>query len=515
VADRRLPCSVKDDGGALRHGELLIARAWRPDLEINPDASFTVVLLQQPPAPDDLTLSMHNVVVCTPAAPIRLPSAVREAPAVSYAGAAPPVPLRLSPTAIEAYGAGRLIALHPLAVTPQEIFRRGETTLSLETLIRALDGARESARRYWEEADRVLAWPDEPAHASHPDRVRSRLRALLERAAASNALPNGAAERLRRIVDGEPPARVVASPAALAEEIASVRCLLDDQRSAEQLAAMQSYLEQAAAGDAHAELAVERAFVREQLSFVTLLHERHRFESLRATFETFRQEYAGAYARHHAAYWQAIARVRASLDDAQAAARALARLNSLRGLGRPVGQPALAAYERLRDMTACAGEALKASLREQPRCPECGITLEDAAPVQETTRALRDLHGALATQQSRLASEAVRRILARGGERLDLFLQIVQASDTAGLAQVLDDELLVFLRDLLAEPVVPTPEALDLFEQLARAYPVIDEAQVDAVIHTLRQLLTEAIATRRAADPSQPSAFRFASPPPS
>jgi hypothetical protein len=370
----------------------------------------------------------------------------------------------------------------------------------------------EASQRYWDEANRVLAWPDEPAHVPHPDRVRSRLRALLERAAA---LPGETAERLRRIVEGEQPARVVASPAALAEEIASVRCLLDDHRSAEQLAAMQSYLAQAVADDANGELAADRAFVREQLSFVTLLHEPHRFESLRATFETFRQEYAGAYARHHAAYGQTLARVRASLDDAQASARALARLNSLRGLGRPVGQPTLAAYERLRGMTACAAEALEASLREGPRCPECGITLEDAAPVKETTRVLRDLHGALATQQSRLASEAVRRILARGGERLDLFLQIVQASDTAGLAQVLDDELLAFLRDLLAEPVVPTPEALDLFEQLARAYPVIDEAQVDAVVHTLRQLLTEAIAARRAADPAAQAAFRFASLPPS
>jgi hypothetical protein len=344
--------------------------------------------------------------------------------------------------------------------------------------------------------------------------VRSRLRALLERA-ASGSVTGETAERLQRIVEGELPARVVASPAALAEEIASVRCLLDDRRSAELLAAMQLYLEQAVAGDANAELAVERAFVREQLSFVTLLLERHRFDSLRATFETFRQEYADVYARHHAAYRQAIARARTSLDDAQASARALARLNSLRPLGRPVGQATLAAYERLRGTTVCAAEALEAALREQPRCPECGVTLEDAAPVKETARVIRDLHGALATQQSRLASEAVRRILGRGGERLDLFLQIVQASDTAGLTQVLDDELLVFLRDLLAEPVVPTPEALDLFEQLARAYPVIDEAQVDAVVHTLRQLLTEAIAARRAADPAEQAAFRFASLPPS
>jgi hypothetical protein len=140
--------------------------------------------------------------------------------------------------------------------------------------------------------------------------------------------------------------------------------------------------------------------------------------------------------------------------------------------------------------------------------------MEDGVPSEEAEEVLRRLHAALAGQQARLASEAVRRILARGGERLDQFLQIVQASDLAGLAQVLDDELLAFLRELLSQPVSPTPEALDLFEELARAYPVVSEEQVDAVVHTLRQLLSEQLASQRAADPSRAAAFRLASTPP-
>ena len=49
-----------------------------------------------------------------------------------------------------------------------------------------------------------------------------------------------------------------------------------------------------------------------------------------------------------------------------------------------------------------------------------------------------------------LSSEAVRQILAaEKGERLERFLQVVQASDLTGLANVLDDELLAFLRELL------------------------------------------------------------------
>ena len=79
----------------------------------------------------------------------------------------------------------------------------------------------------------------------------------------------------------------------------------------------------------------------------------------------------------------------------------------------------------------------------------------------------------------------------------------------------LDDELLAFLGELLAQPVSPTPEALDLFEHLARAYPIVSEEQVEAVIETLRQLLTEQLASQRASDPSRPAAFHLASVPPS
>ena len=40
------------------------------------------------------------------------------------------------------------------------------------------------------------------------------------------------------------------------------------------------------------------------------------------------------------------------------------------------------------------------------------------------------------------------------------------------------------------------------------------EEQVEAVIGTLRQLLTEKLAVQRAADPARPTTFRLASAPP-
>jgi len=365
----------------------------------------------------------------------------------------------------------------------------------------------------------VLSWPHPPAQVRRTERVHARLRAELEKvlSLASDTLGAQALERLHKISADAPPDTVAPSPGTLAEDVAFLRSLTEQPEAALELAAMRAYLDGAPPGRDNADLAADHAFTREQLSFLTLLEQPHQLDSLRATFEMFRAGYIDAYVKYHHAFWKDAARLRAALDGALSAAQALARLNTLRALGPPLGEAALAAYERLtQQRSACSARGLAAALRERPACTECNLTLEDSPPSEETDQVLRGLQTALHRQQARLASEAVRRILARGGERLEQFLQVVQASDLAGLSQVLDDDLVSFLRELLSEPVAPTPEALGVFDALVRAYPVVSEEQIDALLDMLRQLLLEQLAARRTAEPAEEPAFRLASlPPPS
>ncbi len=516
MADRRLPFTVQDAEGVPRQGEVLIVRTWRPDLEPSPGAAFTIVLAQQPLTPNSPPPGASNVIVCAPASPVRLPAAVAEA-AVAYgapdAPAAPP--LRLSRGTLDAFAGGTLLAAYPLSVTMQEAF--GGPEARLDSLAQELLAAARRTEQYWHALDTILSWPRPRARLSQPERLRARLRDALDRAAPiPRGAPGGdAIVRLRELAAGAAPEGLAPSPAALAEDVAFIRCLRDRQQAAEQLAAMRAYLDGAQSGHQMRALLVDHAATREQLSFVTLLSEPHRLDGMRAAFETFRSDFARAYVDHHERYWRAFARLRTALDETALTAQALARLNTLRALGQPVGQAALDAYERLtRRRSACSAQDLASTLRDRSICPDCNITMEDGIPTEEVEDVLRRLQAALARQQARLASEAVRRILARGDERLEQFLQIVQASDLTGLAQVLDDDLLVFLQELLSQPVAPTPEALDLFEELARAYPTVSEEQVDAVIDTLRRLLTEQLASQRAADPSRAAAFRLAAEPP-
>ena len=517
MADRRLPFTVTDDQEVPREGEVVIVRDWHPDMELSPGAAFTIVLAQRPLPAGSPPPSTPNVVVCGPASPIRLPAVVAEAAVTYEAGGAPAAaPLRLSRQALAAYAGGTLLANQPLSIQPGDVFGERLRQPQLELLGRDLLTAVRRVEACWRTLDEILSWPRAPGRVVRPDQLRARLSATLERIppATHTALTDAPVVRLREIAAGARP-DAVSSPAELKEDVALIRCLTERPEEVAELAAMGAYLDAARPGAQMHELLVDQAVTRERISFAVLLAEPQEMASMRAIFELFQSDFAEAYTDHHRRHWRAYARLSAMLDEGALTAQALARLNTLAALGRPVGRAALGAYERMTGgRRACPAPELASALREQPACPDCGITMENGAPSEETGEVLRRLHTALARQQARLAGEAVRQILARGGERIDQFLQIVQASDPAGLAQVLDDKLLAFLQELLSQPVSPTPEALALFQELARTYPIVSEEQVEAVIGTLRQLLNEKLAVQRAADPARPTTFRLASAPP-
>jgi hypothetical protein len=299
-------------------------------------------------------------------------------------------------------------------------------------------------------------------------------------------------------------------PMALAEDVFLARCLLRDAPGALEVAAMRDFLARAVVPERLSELAMDRTVSLEQISFATLWAEPHRLDSMRATFEYFRGRFRAALLAHHAGYWRDMRRLHLSLEDSEATARALARLNTLQQLGRPLGEDALAQHGRLQAAVQDCPlvERLEQALGTATSCPACGLTLADQPPSAEADAVLRRLSRALSQQMTRLSSEAVHRILARArGERIEQFLQVVQASDLAGLASVLDDELLEFLRDLLAgEPTTAAPPVL---ERLRRAFPVVSEGEVEAATEVFRRLLQQAISEQRRARPDRRPVVRL------
>jgi hypothetical protein len=116
---------------------------------------------------------------------------------------------------------------------------------------------------------------------------------------------------------------------------------------------------------------------------------------------------------------------------------------------------------------------------------------------------LGQLRQALRAQQRRLSGVAIRQILeSRQGGRLDQLIKVIQTSDLSSLVKVIDDDLVAFLRDLLAEARSHTEPCMALSE-IAEEFPVVEEGQVDQVAAELAAKLRSAFSQARKQHPAR------------
>jgi len=112
-------------------------------------------------------------------------------------------------------------------------------------------------------------------------------------------------------------------------------------------------------------------------------------------------------------------------------------------------------------------------------------------------------------QQHRLGSEAVHRILAQSEERwIDQFIKVVQTSEVASLVNLLDDELVKFLRQLLGEAHVEKQWRPTL-SQFAEKFPSLEEGDIDAAVAQSAEVLRKAFAKAKREHPGKQVRLSF------
>ena len=132
-------------------------------------------------------------------------------------------------------------------------------------------------------------------------------------------------------------------------------------------------------------------------------------------------------------------------------ARALARLDEIAELGTPTGEGLPALAEELRNtVIACGVERAPEDVIRAPICPGCGMHLGATPPTNDVKQTVALVDEALTTQNRRLATLVTHRLIERKDhDGVDTFVSVVQVSDLVGLANVLDDRLVDFIRNLL------------------------------------------------------------------
>jgi hypothetical protein len=279
-------------------------------------------------------------------------------------------------------------------------------------------------------------------------------------------------------------------PGRFREAIYFARCLQRDADAALSLLSSRAYVESANIPPSLLDLSTDRRAVLDAATFESLWQDEGRTAWQHNTIALWKRDFLAAYVSHHNHFRNAVATVAERVEAASVRAAALERLNKLSRLGPPTAATALAQLRTLEALPVCSVslDELTEALQVAPICPVCRFELAQTAPVAEAHRVVQAIERGLTTQQARLARRLVSRIIGRpagdSDERLERFVQAVQAADLNGLALVLDDSLTEFIRDLL-----DAPEVDGVLTQMARSYPEVTVANLDDAVSEFRRLL--------------------------
>ncbi len=292
---------------------------------------------------------------------------------------------------------------------------------------------------------------------------------------------------------------VFATPDGLRDRQRTFAHLKEVASLAVEIAQVKDYLDRVQLRSTDRELAADRLAVQNRLNLDSLAAQPALWSSVRGEFDDFRRRYRIAYQKHHRDTQNEQKRLLETLDASERQLHALVRLNGITELGPPLGEDLVRRHAQLlRRVQPCPVPLASLDLEAAPACA-CGLTLTSESLVPPVESLRKDLTRALHDQQQRLASEAIRRILARSdADRMATFLQAVRAADLAPLVEVMDDDLATFVQGLLAEEETATSPS-DLLRRFADAYPTLEESDLPQAVRTFERLLRDAFAEARQA----------------
>ena len=226
----------------------------------------------------------------------------------------------------------------------------------------------------------------------------------------------------------------------------------------EQLAALapaitrvRRYLDEMTFGRDHQGLAMKRDHVVGRIGLDSLIGNPSLWNSVEESFHRLRREFAAVYLSHHTRYHREAAELISLLERLRPQVEALVRFNGVPEFGGPLGADVPGRFEDLMaSVRRCKASEDELSLEAVPFCEECLLQLSEDLPRREAALVLNDTERAMRVYNRQLSSHGTRRILAHPTkEQLEKFINLVQVSDLSALANVLDKEVLEFLRSFV------------------------------------------------------------------
>jgi hypothetical protein len=251
-------------------------------------------------------------------------------------------------------------------------------------------------------------------------------------------------------------------------------------------------------------LEVDRRSLLEMLNLQSLLKDPSLIAPRHENFDRWKARYAQAYRKAHRAHYEAVDELNKKLDSLRPKVNALLKMNSIAELGPPLVVSTVIAegLKRIEDgLCRCADADEAAVAGNDPICPKCQWRPTVSPPTQELERLTTLVSQGLDDRFFRFKDATISTILRNAAEKdqkagLKELLDIIQLANSDKLANLLNDELVAFLRktlydeNLVSEQVPLAP----IIQQVG----AIEEGRVEEAVSTIARLLTNAIKDAKA-----------------
>ena len=213
------------------------------------------------------------------------------------------------------------------------------------------------------------------------------------------------------------------------------------------------YLDLMAFGREHQELSFGRKSILAMMEPDNLAANPSLWKSIEEEVRGLRVRYTNAYVSHHVRYHQEAIELSHRLEKLRPQVEALVRFSEMVELGQPVGTEVPQLFKDMSmSFNVCSAEEDRLTLEAVPYCETCLLRMDENAPSRDAEILFGATEKAMREYNRRLSSHGVRQILAHPTrEQIDQFINLVQVADPSALVNVLDDEVVEFLRRFLKD----------------------------------------------------------------
>ena len=217
---------------------------------------------------------------------------------------------------------------------------------------------------------------------------------------------------------------------------------------AQSIADARVYLDRTSFSAGQADLSIERDVLTTRIGIDALAADPKLWAGVEASFRRMKGLYAAAYAQHHSRYHEAAAEARHRLERQRPAVDAVSWFSQVPEFGEPLGPDLAERFSSLfGGIRTCQASTSEPKLERTPYCASCKLAMDEAVPSKEVSELLREVEVTKREYNRRLGSEGAKRILADpSDQQLRRFMELVQVSDISSLANILDEQVVQFLR---------------------------------------------------------------------